>query len=256
MKPETSTAWTLGFAVQPTKALTLGLDYWNYKVADSINVVGEDVIFGNTTKYAANFVRCSTLSAADQVAIAACAPAGGDPLAYITNLTVNLGSYRTSGLDFTATWQSGAIEFGKFSVGWKGTYVLNYDYQLEVGSAYSDNLGIYFNGNPISKYRQVLNFGWQYGAWTTQLVNRYTSGYTDMNPDENGNDRKVAGYNTWDLAVTWSGIKGFALTGGVTNLFNYAPPFSNLSSGFQVGYDRRYTNPIGRAMLLRATYQF
>jgi len=232
------------------------LDYWNYVVKDSIGPTGEEVIFGDPQKYSAQFVRCSQLTAAEQAALAACAPAGGDPLAYIKNTQLNLGTYKTSGLDLTATWQGGATEIGKFSVGYKGTYVLNYEYQLEADAVYNDNLGKYFNGNPIARYRQILNFGWQYGAWAAQLVNRYTSGYQDQNTDVNDEVHNVAGYNTWDLAVTWSGVKGLALTAGLTNMFNKDPSFTNQTGGFQVGYDQRYSNPIGRAFLLRGTYQF
>ena len=257
LKPETSTAWTLGFAVQPMNALTLGVDYWNYKVDDSIAPTGEEVIFGDPAKYASLFVRCSQLSAADRAAIATCAIPGGDPLAYIINTQKNLGSYQTSGLDFTANWQGVASDVGKFSVGWKGTYVMTYEYQLERGSEYSNNLGVYFNGNPVARYRQVLNFGWQYGSWATQLVNRYTSSYRDQSVGPvAGVTPVVAGNNVWDLAVTWSGVKGLALTAGLTNMFDRNPPFTNQSGGFQVGYDQRYANPIGRAVLLRGTYQF
>jgi iron complex outermembrane receptor protein len=256
LKPETSTAWTLGFAVQPINALTLGVDYWNYKVDDSIGPTGEEVIFGDPAKYSAQFVRCSQLNATDRAAIATCSIPGGDPLAYITNTQLNLGSYKTSGLDFTANWQGVASDVGKFSFGWKGTYVMTYEYQLEQGAVYNNNLGVYFNGNPVARYRQVMNFGWQYGSWATQLVNRYTSSYRDQNEDANGNVPVVAGNNIWDLAVTWSGVKGLALTAGMTNMFDRSPPFTNQGGGFQVGYDQRYANPIGRAFLLRGTYQF
>ena len=101
-----------------------------------------------------------------------------------------------------------------------------------------------------------MNFGWQYGAWATQLVNRYTSAYRDQNTDENDQVRTVSGNNVWDLAVTWTGVKGLAVTAGLTNMFNKQPPYSNQGDGFQVGYDFRYANPIGRAFLLRGTYQF
>lgn len=256
LKPETSKAWSIGFAAQPMESLTFGVDYWNYKVSDSIGNTGEAEIFGDPVKYAAQFVRCSQLSPADAAAIPACGIAGGDPLAYIKNTQLNLGNYNTDGIDVTATWQSTATDWGRFNIGYRGTYVMSYEYQLENGGVYNNNLGVYFNGNPVSRYRQVLNFGWQSGPWAAMLVNRYTSSYQDQNPDANGNVHIVGGYNTWDMAVTWSGVKGLSLTAGLTNMFNQNPPFTNKGDGFQVGYDERYTNPIGRAVTLRGTYQF
>jgi iron complex outermembrane recepter protein len=256
LKPETSKAWSLGAAFQPIDSVTLGVDYWNYVVEDSIGPTGEEVIFGDPTKYAEQFVRCGQLSPEDAAKLAATCGGGASPntLAYIKNTQLNLGNYKTSGLDFTATWQSKVSDWGTFNIGYHGTYVLNYEYQLESGAAYNDNLGIYFNGNPVARYRQSLNFGWQYAAWSAILGNRYSSKYLDQNAGDQGN--VVGATNTWDVAVTWSGVKGLALTAGITNMFNQEPPFSNQGDGFQVGYDFRYANPIGRAFLLRGTYQF
>jgi iron complex outermembrane receptor protein len=56
--------------------------------------------------------------------------------------------------------------------------------------------------------------------------------------------------------VSWAGIKGLTLTAGILNLFDEDPPFTNKGDGFQVGYDERYANPLGRQFLLRAAYEF
>ena len=66
----------------------------------------------------------------------------------------------------------------------------------------------------------------------------------------------MAAVNTWDLALTWIGLKNTSITAGVTNLFDQDPPFSNQDTGPPSGYDYRYANPIGRAFLLRAVYTF
>lgn len=254
LKPEKSKAWTVGVLFQPNQQWTLGLDYWNYNVRDSIGVTGESVIFDDPTKYASKFVRCGALSPAEQAELDPCSSGNPNALAYIVNTTTNLGSYKTSGLDLQAAWQSAASDWGRFSVNYRGTYVITYEYQLEQGGAYYDNLGNYFNGGPVARYRQTLAFGWQKAAWSAALVNRYTSSYTDANDDGQGNI--VAGNPVWDLSVTWAGIKGLAITGGITNLFDRDPPFSNQGDGFQVGYDYRYASPMGRAFLLRATYSY
>ena len=256
LKPETSTAWSLGLVFQPSAASTVSVDYWNYKVEDSIDDIGESVIFGNTTKYASNFVRCSALSAEDRAAIDVCGIPGGDPLAYIVNTQVNIGTYQTSGLDFTATWRSEATPYGRFSVGWLATYVLEYEYQSEAGGVFNNNLGVYFNGQAVSRYRQSLNLGWQQDAWTVNMINRYSRGYTDENFVDPEYYNHVGAVNTWDLAVTWTGVKNLTVTAGLLNMFNQEPPFSNQGGGFQVGYDYRYANPIGRAFMLRGVFSF
>lgn len=256
LDPETSKAWTIGVLFQPTQAWTVGVDYWSYDIEDSISVIGEDVIFEDPTKYAANFVRCGDLTPEEAAKLTGTCTSTASPntLAYITNTTANLGNYKTSGLDFQAGWQSAAGDWGRFNVNYRGTYVLEYEYQLEKGGAYFDNLGNYFNGGPIARYRQSLAFGWQKAAWSAGLINRYTSSYTDQNDADQGN--VVSGNNIWDLSLTWAGYKGLAITAGITNLFDRDPPFSNQSEGFQVGYDYRYGDPIGRAFLLRGTYSY
>ncbi|MBN8493386.1 MAG: TonB-dependent receptor [Burkholderiales bacterium] len=258
LQPETSTAWSVGLVFQPTASSTVSVDYWNYTVKDSISQLGENAIFNDPTRYASSFVRCSQLSPSEQAAIDRCAgSAGGDPLAYIVNTWQNLGNYKTSGLDFSAGWRSALQSFGRFSVGWQATWVLDYEYQFEAGGAYNDNLGIYFNGQAVSRYRQFLNLGWQYENWSANLINRYSRGYTDDNSFvDPAYYNTVGATNTWDLAVTWTGLKGLVMTAGITNLFDQEPPFSNQGTLFQVGYDARYASPIGRAFLLRASYAF
>lgn len=258
LQPETSTAWTVGLVFQPTPASTLSVDYWNYKVDSSIGPTGENVIFGDPVKYANQFVRCSQLSPAEQAALVSTCGSNqtGDPLAYIINKQLNLGTYKTSGLDFAAGWRSEATEYGRFSVGYNGTYILSYEYQLEAGAAYNDNLGVYFNGLPISQYRHTLSFGWQNGPWAAGILNRFSLGYEDENDVDPQFYNKVGSVNTWDLTGTWTGIKGLSISVGLLNMFNQAPPFSNQGSGFQVGYDYRNASPIGRAFLLRGTYSF
>lgn len=259
LDPETSTAWSAGLVFQPIASLSASVDYWNYKVSNSIAPLGESVIFADPQRYASKIVRCSQLDPSAAAIYDNCGYGGGDPIAYIDTTTVNLGTYKTSGVDLAVNWRANGGEYGVFSVNWIATYLFQYEYQLEPGGAYYNNLGTFFNGQPISRFRQVLNLGWQYDVWQANLINRYVSGYSDENNPDNIDPQyynTVGAVNTWDLALTWTGVKGLTLTAGVTNLFNQAPPFTNQAQSAQVGYDSRYANPIGRAFLLSANYTF
>ena len=88
------------------------------------------------------------------------------------------------------------------------------------------------------------------------MINRYSRGYTDENFVDPEYYNHVGAVNTWDLAVTWTGVKNLTVTAGLLNMFNQEPPFSNQGGGFQVGYDYRYANPIGRAFMLRGVLSF
>jgi iron complex outermembrane receptor protein len=257
LDPESSTAWSVGLVFQPDRSLLLSVDYWNYAVDESIGNVGEDAIFADPVKYANRIIRCSQLQTGQAGNFPVCGMGTtGDPIAYIDNTKTNLGTYKTSGLDFAANWRSQPMSYGRFMVGWQATYVLNYEYQQEAGGVYNNNLGTFFNLQAISRYRQVLNLGWQQDAWTVNLINRYARGYNDQNFVDPAYYNRVGSINTWDLAATWTGLKNAVVTAGITNLFNQDPPFSNQQTGPPTGYDYRYASPIGRAFILRALYRF
>jgi iron complex outermembrane recepter protein len=259
LEAEESDAWTLGFVVQPLATLSFGVDYYQYKVEKSIGVLGESTIFGDPSKYGNLFRRCSQATAAERALIDACGIPGGDPLAYIQNTQLNLGNFKTQGLDFSANWATGATPYGNFNVGYRGTYVTKYEYQLEPGGEYFDNLGNYFNGIPVLRYQHVASVNWLWGVWSTTLLNRHRGGYTDAN-EEAGVDpefyNKVGPYSTWDLNVAYTGFRNVTLAFGVLNLFDKDPPFSNQGDAFQVGYDQRFADPRGRTWTFRARYTF
>jgi iron complex outermembrane receptor protein len=60
----------------------------------------------------------------------------------------------------------------------------------------------------------------------------------------------------YDVMLTYTGIRNLTLQGGMKNVLNTDPPFSNQGTTFQINYDPRLTDPIGRAYVLRASYKF
>jgi iron complex outermembrane recepter protein len=98
-------------------------------------------------------------------------------------------------------------------------------------------------------------------AWGARMSLRNQSGYVDQNdpatvvggPSFYGN---VSSYTLVDLSGTYKFNKMTSLTVGVKNLFDKDPPFSNQSARSQRGFDPRYTDPMGRALFVRAAYGF
>jgi len=80
-------------------------------------------------------------------------------------------------------------------------------------------------------------------------------GYQD---EDNGSSppRRVASYETYDVQGSWSGWKGLKVAAGIRNLFNRDPPASRQGETFQVGYDARYYDPLGRTLYLSVKYAF
>jgi iron complex outermembrane recepter protein len=265
LKPEESDAWTVGLVFQPTRAITVGLDYWEYKIKSSISTIGEQSIFADPAKYAALYRRCSQVSAAEQTLIGACQTPGGDPLAYVINTFLNLGDVRTTGYDWQASYNTGPMPMGRVNVSARGTYVTKYEFQIEPGGAWFNPLGRYLAqfAGPVIRYQQVTSVNWEKGPWSVLVSNRHINGYQDQNAQGAPfnvapfNTRKVGKYSITDVSVSYTGIKNVTLQAGILNVLDDDPPFTNQVGRFQArGYDDRFHNPLGRTYQVSARYEF
>jgi iron complex outermembrane receptor protein len=258
LQPEKSKSFTFGTVIDATPDLTFGIDYWNIEIKNMISPLPEQAVFSDPTKYASRFVRCSQIPAtgagASRDDIDACTGYPGigyDPIAYIGVPTENLGKMKTNGLDLSAEWRSTPTSVGRFGVRMDGTYVLQYKYQNEKGGEYFDAVGNYSDNAPVIRWQHALAGTWRTDAWAATLINRFKSGYTDQD-----GVNEVGSYSLYDASLSWSGLKGLTLTGGIANLFDTDPPLSGQQTTFQRGYDPRFTNPLGRTFILTAAYKF
>ncbi|SFC04333.1 TonB-dependent receptor [Massilia yuzhufengensis] len=241
LSPERSRTYSAGLVVEPLANLTLSVDYWNIRLKDQLNALAEQTLFGNFEKYRDLFVY----------------DAAGTSLLYVLAITDNLGEVKTRGLDLSLAYRMPKTRFGNFSVNLDSTYVNKYDYQNEPGGPFTENAGRYADASPVFRWRHNLLFSLSRGDWSFNLANRYMSHYTDQNTavaPEFFN--KVGHYSTWSLSTTYSGNKKAEFTAGIKNLFDKEPPFTNQLTNFQLGYDPRYTDPLGFTVYARVTYKF
>ena len=258
LQPEKATNLTLGLVFEPTSNTTMGFDIWQINIKNMISGLPEQAVFGDPTKYAGRFVRCSQIPATGsgitRDGIDACAGYPGigfDPIAFIDTPTENLGELKTRGIDLSAAWRSGATENGNFGVSIEGTYITKYEYQREKGGEFIKAVGRYSDNAPVFRWQHVLTGTWSIGSWTTTLGQRFKSGYVD----QDGVNR-VGSYSIFDASVTWTGIKNLTLTAGIANLLDTDPPLSGQNTTFQRGFDPRFTDPLGRTFMFRAAYKF
>ena len=256
LQPEKSDTYTLGLVFEPLSGVSFGIDYWNIKIKDQIAPTPEQAIFGDTATYANRFVRCSQIPATgqgitrDDISVCLNFPTF-DPIAYIDTPNDNLGELRTDGFDLSASWRSATTPYGGFGVTFDGTYVKNYEYQRLKGGEFIYAVGRYSDNAPVFRWQHVLTGNWAMGPWAALLAYRYKDGYLDQ---DGVND--VGSYTIWDASVTFTGVKGLTLTAGVKNLFDKDPPLTGQVTTFQRGYDPRFTDPLGRTLVLRAAYKF
>ncbi|WAH61484.1 TonB-dependent receptor [Pseudomonas silvicola] len=241
LSPETARNVTFGFVYQPVRDLSVGLDFWWIKIANQIAEFPESAIFDNPDAFADRIVR----------------KADGSIDHIITGLA-NLGKVKTSGIDVSLDYRFPDSPYGQFGLGLQGTYVTRYDYQEQIGGPFIDKVGDFRGGDfssagAVARWRQSLTLSWNQGPYGASLVNRFTSGYHDSDPDTH---HSVASYNVWDLAGTYHWRKSVDFTAGVQNLFDREPPFSNQTYTFQSGYDPKYADPYGRVLFTKIAYNF
>ncbi|MBC7622664.1 MAG: hypothetical protein H7232_04680, partial [Aeromicrobium sp.] len=59
-----------------------------------------------------------------------------------------------------------------------------------------------------------------------------------------------------DAQGIWTGFKGLTVVVGVKNMFDRDPPASRQGQSFQVGYDPRYGDALGRVIYGKIAYAF
>ncbi|MES2126185.1 MAG: TonB-dependent receptor [Pseudomonadota bacterium] len=245
--PEKSKGFTIGAVIEPTSNLTLSADYWNIRMTDMLANLPEQIYFLDPVKYAPLFVRNAD-----------------GTINYIKNITMNLGGQKAAGIDLSGAYAFPRNDFGDFKVRLDGTYLTQFDNQLDAGSPYVSNIGQFglaSNGTTSSlpiitfRWKHTLTLQWNRGDFGAQLTQNYNSGYTDQNLVAAQYFRNITPYKVWNLTTTYTGIKHLNIVAGITNLFNVNPPVTN-HSGYSFGYLSSAASPIGRAFNLRATYNF
>jgi iron complex outermembrane receptor protein len=254
LTPEKSKQYSLGVIAEPVRNVSMTVDYYDIERKNTIGTLSDDLLFTSPAKYAANFIRG--------------AGAPGDPVGapgvidHVDLRTINLGKIHTTGLDISVRAQTPSSPYGIFKFGLNGNRVLKYDYQIERDGDWSHNLGNFAfvndgNGSTyriIPRWRHYATGTWEFERWAFTVANSYTSGYVDANAD--GQDHRVGAYRIWDFYTAYSGVKNLTLIGGVRNLFDRNPPFTNSGQNFQVGFEPKFTNPAGRSIFGKLVWKF
>ena len=259
LQPEKSRQGTVGFVFEPQPGLSLGVDYYWIERKSSIGSLGDNTLYNNYAKYGATkFVRFG------RAASGACTndqPGAPTPanipcaISTVLQITENLGIYRLAGVDVSAS-SSHNTPFGRLKFGIEGTYITKYEYQNEVNGTFFNNAGNFTSDNgAISRWRHVLSAAWTSGVWSASVSQNFVLGYRDDTTGATA-PRRVGSVETYDAQGIWTGFKGLTVVLGVKNMFDRDPPASRQGQSFQVGYDPRYGDAIGRVFYGKIAYAF
>ena len=262
LKAETSKQATLGFRLEPSTMLSVGLDWWDVKLKNQIRTFSQDQLFTNPTL-------------ANQWIAVYADPIQKSNVLVAVRSPLNLASSHFSGLDWDTTFRS-ATPIGKASINWTGTYMLKAE-QDTPGIGTEKSIGR-FNSYDDVVFRVVSRLIFTLKTsekLSNSLTVNYRSGYHDkvltaddaavrvVNADGSiggvtGMERDVKSYTTLDYQAKLNYVKNLTVTAGIRNLLDQDPPFSvrNSGGGNQVGYDGRYADPLGRTFYITAQYKF
>ena len=246
LEPEKSKNATFGLVFEPMAGLTMGVDLWWIRLTQSIGTLSEDDVFADPVQYASAYHRNPR---GDLSTDGSQCP--GINCGYVDLRTLNLGGINTNGLDLSASYRLQSDGAGDYVFNYNSTYVAKYEYQNAEGGEWNQSVGVYSGPFPVFRWQHNGGMNWSSGTFGAGLAFHYKSGYIDADPAF-----RVSSYTTWDGYGSWSPTKSLSLTVGVRNLFDRDPPLSYQTETFQAGYDPRFTDPTGRTLYLRGTYNF
>jgi outer membrane receptor protein involved in Fe transport len=238
--PEESTAYNLGFSLEPIDDLSIELDYWNFDFTNLIIQESFQAILNANPQDTTRIVRAGD-------------PLNG-PLLQVNTTYVNASSLETSGLDIVTSYKI-ETDIGDFTPSFNATYVLAYDLvdpqagKIEgAGSRNFNNIGV---SSPELRYNLGLN--WKTGSHSANLFVRYIDSY-----DDDQNDLPIDSYTSFDaqynldLGAVLDTEASYVLTIGGINLTDENPPqvFTN------AGFDSKVHDPRGRQIYARLAVQF
>jgi iron complex outermembrane recepter protein len=168
--------------------------------------------------------------------------------AIVDNRLRNVEYLHTQGIDLLEKYRFSKA-FGRFEVGFNGTYLLAYREQKTPGLPAAELLST--PNNPID-LRIRSSFSWDHRGFGASLGLNYDNAYKDTLSQPN---RHVHSWTTFDVQLRYQSDRGdwgpfshleFAIS--AQNVFNSSPPFLNNPLG--MGYDQENADLIGRIVSL------
>ena len=265
LKPETSTAWSVGADLAPPAApnLALSVTYWNIDYEGKIGGTGTLVadFLTQEAQLASLITRNPTQAQIDAACNSLTFRQGNPgsradcslPIAAIVDGRIrNFASVRTSGLDVEIGYSVDSAR-GKWTFGLNGTYAFFHDQQLTAAAPAFDFVDTV--GNPL-QLRMAAHLAWSSKGWTVLTTVNHTGAYQDPGTVP---ARGVDSWTTVDFNLGYrvdGGPGWIAHTQcniGVNNLFDQSPPFVNqfYVLGGVFGYDAANASLVGRQISLQ-----
>ncbi|HEY2628217.1 MAG TPA: TonB-dependent receptor [Usitatibacter sp.] len=252
LEPEKSKSGTFGIVFEPTRALSIGWDWYSISLRDSIVIGGLNsatilASAANETQFASFIIR----GAPDGN------PSGLGPITSVIQTTSNLFKVKVQGWDLDVKYRPDIGSGHRLTLRLDGSYVEQFKRQNFDGS-YSNqaDTALVAAGGIIPKWRHVASATYDRGPWEASLSQNYQDSYHDVNANITGTPRTVGTYETWDVQGRYLGLKNWEFTLGAKNLTDRNPPYTNEGGQFAAGYDITYSDVRGRFVYGQMRFKF
>ena len=228
LSPEKAKTWTIGavitspFDAPALRGASLTIDYYNIRISNAIATLDALTVLqkcynidGSNPTYSATNSFCQQVSR----------PTGNDP--FVFRPTLNLGAYRTSGVDIQFNWRvpvaaiDGAVTLDSYA-----NYLDRFSVQTLPGAAFQNFAGTIAAGNSYPRWSLVnaltIDSGpiALTGRWRHIVAMRDSSVVTNPASTTLG----TPAYDYFDLSARIAAAGGFDLRLGVNNLTDKQPP--------------------------------
>lgn len=230
LRPETADTFTFGTVLSPhfVPGLTLTVDYYNIKIHNIIEPIGEDTIL-NTCYSTGSPTFCNLIHRANNGSLWI-----GES-GYVQDTTQNTGLLATQGVDFASDYRLplsrlGLENLGHLDFNFVGTLSTQYHVEPLPGTSLGayDCLGKFgpVCTLPRPDWRHKLRMTWTTPwKWDASIQWRYLGGVNFDDPTHVGyTDSSIPAYSYIDLAADWKVRDNMTLRAGVNNVFDKDPP--------------------------------
>lgn len=250
LEPETSKSFNGGIVWQPTRNISLSLDYFNVELTNQVRDLSIDTVLRDEAACRTGQLNASSPTCVDAIARVnrqATGPLAGSLIGVATN-PINIAQERTSGVDVAARWRVPTDRAGDFTFSAAYTYVEEHEFQQYPGDPTIDKLA-FDSGYYIPREKGTASISWDFdkltatlqGQYLGELPNYYEEAYIDASWMFNAS----AQYDLTDhvrLSVT------------VNNLFDEGPVKDETYSAYPY-YDISWFDSVGRSYYLQLTYK-
>lgn len=264
LKPETSRSFTLGVLVSPSNYVDLGVDVWYFHRKDEIRVQrGIDIMDAYNANPSAN---AGTIIRDPNPASWLPGVANSGPILALVRGYGNYNWTKTAGADYDLNIRFPVTELGKFGLKINGTYTARFDQKVLATSPVQYLAGDSAADMPKSKASATLS--WSRGDWASwvrynhidSMVRSTTASCLSSTTAANvllqaNNGCKVGQENSFDLNLTYKGIKGLTIAGSILNVTDDYDRSINIPSTFNY-WDQGTQGQLGRRFNINVSYQF